>query len=417
MTGDASSIDASVSLPTLARGVRAVKIGGTGASFGAELTNGYGLGRAEAAVDSLEVTGAKWKTYAKLKASDVKLSYTSDERGTQWLGKGKLTLGFQDKQTNKLGGWVAVLNGRFAGMGFQVQATKAKLVPGLHINGLGLDTSFEPTRGLRGTLLGGFGLARGRALELTGTYGVGDQLVNDKCKGSGVSFESSATARLDNKPLTVIVGDALVCTFFGSGTSEATIGATLDVGVDKEDGSSLGRAETTLKGWFDGRHVDLSGASKVRLAKLPDANGKTQLSDVGAATCAQLGFLSAGVGLRWQDRDVDLFHGCDLGRYRSSARASQAGGAFSIDVPRGWPALALEVTGSGGPPLVSIRSPDGKSYDLPATVGSGTANKDVIAVALESSSTTHVILRAPRKGRWTVTGRPGSHRFESCSRH
>ena len=414
MAGAASSIDAAVSLPTLARGVRAVEIGGAGASFGAELTNGFGLGRAEAAVDSLEVTGAKWQNYAKLKATGVKLSYTNDERGTQWLGKGMLTLGFKDKQTNKLGGWVAVLNGRFAGMGFLVQATKAKLVPGLHINGLGLDTSFEPTLGLRGTLLGGFGLARGRELELAGTYGVGDRLVNDKCKGSGVSFETSANARLDNKPMTVIAGDALLCTFFGSGTSEATLGATLDVGVDKENGSSLGRAETTLKGWFDGRHVDISGKSKVKLAKLPDANGKTQVSEVGAATCAELPMhLSAGIGFRWKDRDVDLFHGCDLGRYRSSARASQAGGAFSIDVPAGLPALALEVAGSGGPPLISIRRPDGKSYDLPVTVDAGIATADVIAVALESSAKTHVILRAPQKGRWTVTARPGSHPIQT----
>jgi hypothetical protein len=123
--------------------------------------------------------------------------------------------------------------------------------------------------------------------------------------------------------------------------------------------------------------------------------------------------LQAGFGHRWKTRKVDLFGGsCHLGDYEATrtlpARAAQAGGAQSVEVPAGEPAAALRILGDGAPPKVRVRGPDGTLIESPRHAESARRPGKWMLVENPTDNSTAVLLVGPRAGRWKIEPQPGS---------
>ena len=88
----------------------------------------------------------------------------------------------------------------------------------------------------------------------------------------------------------------------------------------------------------------------------------------------------------------------------AGGRAHAAAGE-AFDVPAGAPAVALDVTGQGGAPSVVLTAPNGTQVTPATAMSAGTS---AVAFGDPTVDTTHVGIKSPAAGRWTVSQAPGS---------
>ncbi|HEY5143637.1 MAG TPA: hypothetical protein VII98_09060 [Solirubrobacteraceae bacterium] len=104
---------------------------------------------------------------------------------------------------------------------------------------------------------------------------------------------------------------------------------------------------------------------------------------------------------------VDVTSDYAVGVASTSAAGAHAHAAAgeAFQVPAGAPAVAVDVTGDGGAPDVVLTAPNGTQVVPSTTVTAGTS---VVAFGDPTVNTTHVGVKNPAAGRWTVSQAPGS---------
>ena len=93
---------------------------------------------------------------------------------------------------------------------------------------------------------------------------------------------------------------------------------------------------------------------------------------------------------------------CDVGPYRETAAAAQAGSP-GVTIRRGTRLAVLSARGDGAPPKVVVTGPGGARFETPAGP-EGVRDGGNLLVQDPRTSTTHIVLRDPAPGRWSVSG-------------
>jgi hypothetical protein len=109
--------------------------------------------------------------------------------------------------------------------------------------------------------------------------------------------------------------------------------------------------------------------------------------------------------------------GCDLDEYKvlHIARLAQTG-TQTVTLPKGLPAAALEITGNGGPPRVTITGPGGASIETPLAGPDRVTTPVGILVTDRARNRTLVRLNKPAAGAWQITQQAGSPAITSVRR-
>ncbi len=178
-----------------------------------------------------------------------------------------------------------------------------------------------------------------------------------------------------------------------------------------------------------GGFVDLkSGAfmgkalGKGSLIGLPVGSAEVVLSSKGAGACLETTIgkspfavtVHARAGAKWGQIPVVTpgLSSCDLGAYevtKTAGRMLSVAQARRFVLPAGLEQATVALTGTTGPPLVTVKGPGGVSLSSAADGAPQVAHKG--AVALYSSAgarTTYLMLAKPKAGTYTVTEKAGS---------
>ena len=163
------------------------------------------------------------------------------------------------------------------------------------------------------------------------------------------------------------------------------------------------------------------------------------VSDHGVGACADLGFTHAGAGIVFPDETHFMLDSCDIAQFRSlpmpanlasvhrfpsadglpvdtAGRTSPARGGPpaatthtlpSFTVPHRQSVAAIGVLGVGGAPSVTLKGPDGRTIDTPASGFLKDASEVVIADGRKTMET-YFFIDHPAPGKWTIESDPGS---------
>jgi hypothetical protein len=162
--------------------------------------------------------------------------------------------------------------------------------------------------------------------------------------------------------------------------------------------------------WVSPEGLNIEGRGQ---ASLPGLGGTDPLDVVfstsGWAACIGPDGDKVGFGRRWGGELNAMSDSCDVGPYRGGpapASPSQAG-ARTTSIPAGARVAVLSARGQGAPPKVTVTGPRGERVETPAGP-EGLRAKATLLFQDPQTNTTHVVLRNPAAGRWTVTPQPGS---------
>ena len=116
-----------------------------------------------------------------------------------------------------------------------------------------------------------------------------------------------------------------------------------------------------------------------------------------------------GLKLEWSEIIPEPIAGCDVDDYRlvQSARFAQSG-IHTINVRAGLPRLAIEATGRGAPPRLTVSGPDGRTIATPSDQSVAVNNAVGFMASERRSNKTIISLNNPPAGAWTITTQPGS---------
>ena len=224
---------------------------------------------------------------------------------------------------------------------------------------------------------------------------------------SAVSVDGDLTFTLGN-PATLradgrvsVVGIPLAGAFFELRTNGF-------VGFGGRLGYELGgfKATANVGGWLSKSAFSVDAGANICLGDLGCAGGEVVFSSAGFAGCADMGFADVGAGYMWGKSLDFMFTGCDVGPYRASAAAAQAGGARTVSFGPGRPSGVIAVHGVGAPPHVSVVSPAG--IRIEDTPGTSTRTRASFVFHNPHTNTTHFVINAPRAGMWRIEPAPDS---------
>lgn len=148
-----------------------------------------------------------------------------------------------------------------------------------------------------------------------------------------------------------------------------------------------------------------------QLAQL-EGTAETVLSEKGYAACYGDENSRFGLAGSWRAERIEVFvRSCDVGPYRSAgakprstirgaARAAQAP-AQTFTVARASSLKVIALTGVTSAPRVQLTDPRGAVVD--ASRGSAVDNERAIVVADDARRVTHIVLRDPPAGTWTIS--------------
>lgn len=159
-------------------------------------------------------------------------------------------------------------------------------------------------------------------------------------------------------------------------------------------------ATADLSGWLFKSAFNVQAGASICLGDLGCAGGDVVFSSVGFAGCAKTPIADFGAGYKWGDGLDLMFTGCDVGPYKATAAAAQAGGARTLSFGKGVPSGFVAVTGSGGPPHVALVGPGGARIE--DTPGAKSETATSIAFHNPKTDTTYFVLKSPASGPWTV---------------
>ena len=326
---------------------------------------------------------------ARVKAvplTDVSLTYERTPEGQdRWMGGA--TVGLPGPRVASIGGSATFLDGRFAEANAELTGGVGVPVgPGLTITAVRARLVLEPE----------FGLGGGMSVS------VGPQVAGiTAAKIGGVFFYQ------DGDPASFrISGDIeLVKVKLSSGSLAYRTDGRVDFSGDVELAVKGIGFKGSLIGWVDGlRAFNAAGQGNVG-----PFGAEGVLSTKGGAVCWDLGFVSTGVGFKWEDFPRGD-PGCDLDKF-SEVRAAQAaplnpGESRVVRVRRGERALALAAVGAQGAPGVTLRGPSGQTVSPPA---SGlTIDQASRSSAYRDDAASNLTVANPEAGDWTLTVDQGS---------
>jgi hypothetical protein len=175
-------------------------------------------------------------------------------------------------------------------------------------------------------------------------------------------------------------------------------------------------ARADVDGRMLGTQFDIEGDARVCLNAFGlsgCAGGDVLLSNIGVEACAELLGVHVGARFTWDLSDVEVMgSSCGTGKYRvvipdqTDDRKLAANAPLTIDLRAGRTYETLAVQGSGAPPTVTLRGPDGTT--LTAGPGSAAKTDRIAGFSAARTNTTYFLVRNPAGGRWTIAAQPGS---------
>jgi hypothetical protein len=174
------------------------------------------------------------------------------------------------------------------------------------------------------------------------------------------------------------------------------------IGFGGELGYTYGsfEAKAHVDGWLFKTSFNVEAGARICLGDLGCTGGDVVFSSVGFAGCVQTFVADFGAGMKWGEGLDLMFTGCDIGPYRATASAAQAGGERSVTFAKGLPSGVVAVEGQGAPPHVSLVGPGGVRID--AAPAGKTETPNGLAFHVPEANTTYFVLKAPAAGTWTV---------------
>jgi len=165
-------------------------------------------------------------------------------------------------------------------------------------------------------------------------------------------------------------------------------------------------ATADVSGFFFKSAFNAEAKASICLGDLGCAGGSVVFSSNGFAGCAEIGPFDVGAGYKWGEGVDIMFSGCDIGPYRATASAAQAGAPSSVSFKRGLPSGVVAVTGQGAPPHVALVGPGGARIE--DTPGAKSDAGGSLAFHNPQTNTTYFLLKAPAAGSWSVEPAAGS---------
>jgi hypothetical protein len=215
---------------------------------------------------------------------------------------------------------------------------------------------------------------------------------------------------------------------------------TIDFGFHVNLDFEIASIEGSVVGWIEARNpvrFNVDGSGRVCVAKVACLGGEVTASSAGLAGCFTIlegdvweavknsdwqwyapwrvhwvqrhWRVRGGAGIRWAGGGVNLMgDSCDVGPYRAarSARAA-AGGATTLHVAAGAPALMLQVQGKSAPPSAELIAPNGTRYASPKAAAKIVPNHELF-VKDRLNNTTEVMIAHPAGGTWKIRPLRGS---------
>jgi hypothetical protein len=159
-------------------------------------------------------------------------------------------------------------------------------------------------------------------------------------------------------------------------------------------------ADARIDGWLFKSAFNVDADARICLGDLGCAGGRVVFSSVGFAGCVETPLDDFGAGYRWDGHLELMFTGCDVGPFRATAAAAQAGAPRSVTFGRDAPTGVVGVQGDGAPPHVSLVGPGGVRVDAPASGSMQTPG--AIAFHTADTNTTYFVVKQPAAGAWQV---------------
>lgn len=159
-------------------------------------------------------------------------------------------------------------------------------------------------------------------------------------------------------------------------------------------------ASADLDGWLFKSAFNVGAKAQICLGDLGCEGGEVVFSSVGFAGCAYTTLADFGAGYKWGESIDPMFTGCDVGPYKATAAAAQAGGARSVSFGGGLPSGVVAVTGSGAPPHVALVGPGGVRIE--DTPGTKSETPTSLAFHDPKTDTTYFLVKRPAAGSWSV---------------
>jgi hypothetical protein len=171
-----------------------------------------------------------------------------------------------------------------------------------------------------------------------------------------------------------------------------------------KDGSF--EADADISGWLFKSAFNVDASAQIKLGDLGPLGGEVVFSSVGFAGCVRTALDDFGAGYRWDGHLEFMFSGCDVGPFKATAAAAQAGAPRSVTFGRDAPTGVVAVQGNGAPPHVSLVGPGGVRVDAPASGSMQTPG--AIAFHDPETDTTYLVVKKPAAGAWQIVPQPDS---------
>ncbi len=342
--------------------------------------------------------------------------------GSSWSGSADIVLPVPSSPEISIYGGVA--NGALTSLSVEASGLKVPLAEDVFLTTVGLQLCLPTaTQGLQ--IQGNVGVG---ALPEGDTYGVeidGAFDYKDAFGGQPWSLSLGGTLSVEGTQVgqgTVTFGGTPLVTF------NVSASVSLGDGLVSLSGSLGGFFETAAPNQFS-----VAGEIMGCISGLPCASLQAAVSSIGVAGCINLGSitidepvnpgfagffgpwapvttqLEAGFGFDWGG-SVQLFAtSCDMGDYELNAPGTAhdaASGQFVV--PAGTQALAVQISGKSGAPLVDVSGPAGEAITPPASgTGERLSNGDVL-IENGPGNATSLLLVKPSAGTWHVSATSAS---------
>jgi hypothetical protein len=139
------------------------------------------------------------------------------------------------------------------------------------------------------------------------------------------------------------------------------------------------------------------------------ASAEVAFSDVGIGACFDTFIGHIGGGVRFPAKLILFSNSCDITRFLSLPRAAKGlTTEREFTLAREQRFALVAVTGTTGPPSVTLTAPNGNVYTTPPSGSVYDAKRGYILGRFGSDKTTYVFVAHPGAGRWKVTADIGS---------
>jgi hypothetical protein len=316
-----------------------------------------------------------------LQLKDVQLSW---QAGQSWSGGASLVLNFGHKF--EIGGGFGIKNGDFDFLRANVGGLNIDVGVGLFLQRIGVEVHRNPL-----ALAGTIGLTAGP--EVAGT--------------SAVSIDGTLKATFADPFVVEVDGAAKIANRFNLGNAFVRYSSSglFEFGGMVDFSWSILHMTGGVNGWVDGKSAfNIEGSLQGCIDIFgPDICGdaKAVVSSKGLGGCVGAFSHHVGVGATW-DLNFDAFTGCDLSPFSEThPKVTAAANVGTLAIPKGLRSVAFELTGSGGPPGVTVTGPGGETV---------TVSKDAPAVAtskflaqMRADNTTFILVDRPAGGNWKLS--------------